>query len=781
MDLNLKITADGSEARRELASVEKSVQKVESSSKTTGGTVSKVMQSLTTDTSKVNGATALLSDTTRRAGETAQEYGKRLAKASSDAAYMTVVQRELAAGMTTTTSATSAAAMVLNPYALAIGAVAAGTLGLIAVVSQSARHYFEHSKATEASREALVRLGQGWHEFQMIVGGAALGGNFSLVKPVDLLNAGLAITGEMLANRIRQAREFASWLAIIQAGSTGNTDGLDVLSIFGSGPRARRGQGGTPGMIDPWASAGDKMGRSSQRDKLTEERTLNELAEERFQSAKKAQKDFAGLAAEMVGRVNAEATARQKIQLWIGRNTQALKDEVKEKRTEASVYPAMFPHYTTTAARVEDTRTALERMNDELKESAKIVGGEFAAAQEHASKMIALASAELERQEKAMQSGLDFGKRLSQSIMGALQGGGDIGKSIGSFLGNEGGSWLGEKLAKAIGGKLGGALGGMLGPLGAIGGQLLGGLFDKVFGPTDYEKRVREAATQMKALTTEAIKAAGSMDRLALNAQLVGINIQGAFDSKDPEFLRQILDDVSTKTTKLNAAMEEYGFTWEDLGEKQRAAQLGDQFLSLLEKTELLKTAGIDYSTILERQSGDYSKLVQDAIRTGTEIPIALQPILDRLRESGQLIGANGEKLEDLSDISWAKSLTQGFDQVTAAIYDLRDALVHGVGGAIDDLNNRQVHIRTSIDATDLEARGDIPSFANGSNGYQNFGRGTLAMLHGWEKVTPRGKDDSGTTIVVQSPVYLDGREISRNSQKHLTHDLRSRKKMAAV
>jgi hypothetical protein len=86
---------------------------------------------------------------------------------------------------------------------------------------------------------------------------------------------------------------------------------------------------------------------------------------------------------------------------------------------------------------------------------------------------------------KELDAGLDFGKRLADSIMGAFQGGGDVAKSIGAFLGNEIGEELGKtlakKLASVLGEKIGGAIGGLLGPLGAIGGSLLGGLFDKMF------------------------------------------------------------------------------------------------------------------------------------------------------------------------------------------------------------------------------------------------------------------------------------------------------------
>ena len=37
-----------------------------------------------------------------------------------------------------------------------------------------------------------------------------------------------------------------------------------------------------------------------------------------------------------------------------------------------------------------------------------------------------------------------------------------------------------------------------------------------------------------------------------------------------------------------------------------------------------------------------------------------------------------------------------------------------------------------------------VPSYAQGSGGFVNFGAGTLAMLHGYEAVVPRGQAQQG-------------------------------------
>jgi hypothetical protein len=116
---------------------------------------------------------------------------------------------------------------------------------------------------------------------------------------------------------------------------------------------------------------------------------------------------------------------------------------------------------------------------------------------------------------------------------------------------------------------------------------------------------------------------------------------------------------------------------------------------------------------------------------------------------------------------------------VTAAIYELRDALLYGVGGAIDDLNSREVVIRSRFEDT---GPADIPSFANGTDGPRYFGSGTLAMLHGWEEVIPRGKESSTQAPIIFAPtIELDGDVLYRSNAARNDTAYRTRVKVAAV
>jgi hypothetical protein len=73
---------------------------------------------------------------------------------------------------------------------------------------------------------------------------------------------------------------------------------------------------------------------------------------------------------------------------------------------------------------------------------------------------------------------------LPAVILGAFQGGGDVGKAVGAHLGGSIGTSLGERLGPALSGvlgkTLGSAIGSLAGPLGSILGSLVGNLIGKI-------------------------------------------------------------------------------------------------------------------------------------------------------------------------------------------------------------------------------------------------------------------------------------------------------------
>lgn len=253
----------------------------------------------------------------------------------------------------------------------------------------------------------------------------------------------------------------------------------------------------------------------------------------------------------------------------------------------------------------------------------------------------------------------------------------------------------------ALSGALAGAsAGAMFGPWGAAAGAVGGAILGAIRGTTEYEQRVRAAAESMRQLTNAAVEQAGGLDKLRAQFSVVGIQIDEALRSRNPEFLREVLNEGYEKTRILNDALVEYGLTWENLGATGRAVELGSQFDTLKAKTDVLKDAGVDYNLILEKQKGQYSELVQAAIRTGTEIPEAMKGTLQDLVNLGELVREDGTAFQDLGDISWSKTMTQGFADVTNAIDRLIEVFTGhgGLNNQLDNLSRRNIRIPIGFD-----------------------------------------------------------------------------------
>lgn len=285
----------------------------------------------------------------------------------------------------------------------------------------------------------------------------------------------------------------------------------------------------------------------------------------------------------------------------------------------------------------------------------------------------------------------------------------NLGGSIGGMLGEDLGKHLGG-MASKLGGWVGGALGSALPVIGGMLGSLVGPLVDKLFGPTEYEQRTRAAAADRAEIRK-------SMDMPELQRQaaftgrqdlLTGIT-SGLATNNDPEYIRSLLADLQGKTEALQAAMDRYGISWEQLGVKAKQSQIDQMAIQFIADFQLLTQAGAEVDLVIEKMSGSVNEFVQTALRTGTEVPIAMQPMLQKMVDMGILIDANGVALTDLSSITWAESMTQGFTKVADAINHLAMALGYELPKAA----------RTATDGMNAEfSRLRVPGVSVDSKGY---------------------------------------------------------------
>lgn len=138
-----------------------------------------------------------------------------------------------------------------------------------------------------------------------------------------------------------------------------------------------------------------------------------------------------------------------------------------------------------------------------------------------------------------------FFSQLPQTIIGALQGGGNVMKSVGALFGTKLGEGVGESvaawaktLASKLGSWLGSALAAVLPGIGSIVGSFLGGLLDKLFGKSDAWRRDREADQTLDQYRQNLLATYGTLENIDRIGQQLGVDLVGAWGDRSAAGLR---------------------------------------------------------------------------------------------------------------------------------------------------------------------------------------------------------------------------------------------------
>jgi hypothetical protein len=277
---------------------------------------------------------------------------------------------------------------------------------------------------------------------------------------------------------------------------------------------------------------------------------------------------------------------------------------------------------------------------------------------------------------KNLWAGMSGGKGLSGLFA-------NIGKGVSEGFGR----MLSEGLSKGITGALDVAAGFLVKGFGTlfektkgwIAGPIGRGLF-ALFGQSAGERTndMRDAF----------LSAAGGLDVLAQKALAAGTNVQALLHATKVKDFEDAVTALQTKlgafaneqaadAERLTAAIQRYGFSFEELGPKLQNQKLHEQSIELIEDWRVLVGAGIDIDTVSGKMAASMNSYLGLALKTGAEVPAALRPILEHMVSLGVLTDASGEKVTDLGllNIHWSETMTAGFDRVVAKLQQLIDSL----------------------------------------------------------------------------------------------------------
>jgi len=202
----------------------------------------------------------------------------------------------------------------------------------------------------------------------------------------------------------------------------------------------------------------------------------------------------------------------------------------------------------------------------------------------------------------------------------------------------------------------------------------------------------------------------------------------------------------------------------------------------------LLVDNGADVNAVLEKMGPKANEFLIQAKKWGLEIPASMKPLFEKMIDAGSLIDENGDKITDLKDIKFGKTLAEEFDPLMKKLDELIDVLINGIPNAVGaGLEGAKKKIGFGITIPVNVARppagygtGDSdpggPGFANGTGGFKNFGRGTSTTLHGWEQVINTDEaqgiagmvhaalNGGGQAVSVTSVMRVNGRDFYRET-----------------
>jgi hypothetical protein len=353
---------------------------------------------------------------------------------------------------------------------------------------------------------------------------------------------------------------------------------------------------------------------------------------------------------------------------------------------------------------------------------------------------------------------------------------GQVFKDAGKFL-KDGLKDIGKGFLQQMGANL-------LDELFGLGMKLLKGLgkqIGKLFGIDREHEEVNDLRDAFQATF-------GTFEDMAEAARMAGYDIKELLDTKKVEDfdreMQELVDAIAFQEDAmrtLDETVEKYGFTLEELGPALQRQNLDKKAQELYQDFNVLISAGIGLDTVLGRMGDSINEFIHDALRTGTEVPAAMRPMLERMIELGQLTDENGNLITDLeqSGITFAETMTQGFKKIVDAVEKLTDAIARGLGLAIENIPDPVVTGRVEWDVSPVpnspEFQGDLGQIevvpmATGGLGRVSEPTLFLAGEAGPESFwfgkdagdMPTRSESSGPSSVdLHNNIYLDGQLVA--------------------
>lgn len=192
------------------------------------------------------------------------------------------------------------------------------------------------------------------------------------------------------------------------------------------------------------------------------------------------------------------------------------------------------------------------------------------------------------------------------------------------------------------------------------------------------------AADQLNEMLRQALKN-GEMLPESLRPYLEELIRAGELNE---DLARQMLGlGEATPWKDMQEAAERYGISVDSLGSKFHQAKFDETFRQMAADFKLLTENGADVNAVIAGMKDEVQELVNKAIKMGLTIPESMKPLLQAMIDAGELTDENGEKLTDLTKLTFARDLQADFQTLIDKLDELISR-ISGPGGLAESLGN---------------------------------------------------------------------------------------------
>ena len=195
-----------------------------------------------------------------------------------------------------------------------------------------------------------------------------------------------------------------------------------------------------------------------------------------------------------------------------------------------------------------------------------------------------------------------------------------------------------------------------------------------------------------------------AFDPAQLDPYLAQMEELGLLTAAQAAALRQLADDAHVDWRAMEKSAKQYGVAMKTvvdengqevqvfdeslLGLGHAQAKLTDEAGQLASAWTLLTGEGTNTQVAIEGMTDEAQGFVTKALEMGIALPEAMRPMLDAMVSQGRLTDENGEKLTDLSGLTFAAPIAEGFDLLADKIQLLIITLggPSGLSKAVEDM-----------------------------------------------------------------------------------------------